>query len=221
MTTLTNAPTHEHVTIDPAILYFGTPVALLTTINPDGSDNVMPMSSVFWLGSTAVLGLGTRSQTASNLAREGQVVINLPSVDQVDVVDRLALTTGRDPVPGPKASVGYVHVRDKFAHAGLSRMPSETVAPPRILECPVQLEAEVVAVHGLDGADPAVPGGAVAVEARITRVHVDPALRLAGYEHRIDPDRWRPLIMSFQKFYGLAEQVRPSRLSTIDEEWYR
>ena len=25
-----------------------------------------------------------------------------------------------------------------------------------------------------------------------------------GWPNRIDPDKWRPLIMSFQKFYGLA-----------------
>lgn len=32
-----------HVDIDPAILYFGTPVVLLSTLNEDGSTNLMPM----------------------------------------------------------------------------------------------------------------------------------------------------------------------------------
>jgi hypothetical protein len=38
----------------------------------------------------------------------------------------------------------------------------------------------------------------------------------------VDPDKWRPLIMSFQRFYGLGEgQVRDSRLAGIREGWYR
>jgi flavin reductase (DIM6/NTAB) family NADH-FMN oxidoreductase RutF len=211
----------RHVVVDPAILYFGTPVALLSTSNADGSDNLMPMSSVFWLGHTAVLGLGTRSQTASNLSRQGELVINLPSADQVGLVDRLALTTGRDPVPGTKNAVGYRHVKDKFAHAGLTRAEALTVTPPRVLECPVQLEARVLSISPLDTDDAADRGGAIVVQAHVTRVHIDESLRVPGYDHRVDPGRWRPLIMSFQKFYGLGEQVHPSRLSSIDEEWYR
>jgi flavin reductase (DIM6/NTAB) family NADH-FMN oxidoreductase RutF len=220
MTTLDDA-TAQHVTVDPAILYFGTPVALLSTLNEDGSDNLMPMSSVWWLGHAAVLGLGRRSQTSANLEREREVVINLPSQHQVDAVDRLALTTGRDPVPGIKHDVGYRHVRDKFAHAGLTREASQTVRPPRIAECPVQLEARIASVTGLVDVDDPDASGAVVAVALVTRVHIDPALRAHGYEHRIDPDRWRPLVMSFQRFYGLGPEVHPSRLSTIDEDWYR
>ncbi len=88
-----------HVRIDPAILYFGTPVALLSTVGVDGRGNLAPMSSLFWLGSTAVLGMGSRSQTAANLRDTGEVVINLPSADQVDAVDRLALTPDATPCP--------------------------------------------------------------------------------------------------------------------------
>lgn len=44
---------------------------------------------------------------------------------------------------------------------------------------------------------------------------------LPGTAHRIDPDRWRPLIMSFQQFYGLGPRLHASRLGEIDEEWYR
>jgi len=38
---------------------------------------------------------------------------------------------------------------------------------------------------------------------------------------RIDPDRRGPLIVVFQRFSGLADELRPSQLATIDEEWYR
>ena len=49
----------------------------------------------------------------------------------------------------------------------------------------------------------------------------DPAIRVPGRPDRVDPDAWRPLIMSFQRFYRLGEEVHPSRLSSIDEEAYR
>jgi len=47
-----------HRTIEPTILYFGTPVALISTLNPDGSPNLAPMSSAWWLGWSCMLGLG-------------------------------------------------------------------------------------------------------------------------------------------------------------------
>jgi len=206
-----------HVSVDPSILYFGTPVVLISTIGADGRPNLAPISSVFWLGHTAVLGLGTRSRTAQNLRDTGECVLNLPSVDQVAAVDRLALTTGRDPVPDRKAAAGYRYEPDKFGRAGLTALPSTTVAPFRAAECPVHLEATVTAVHELGrGAS-----GTAAVEVAVTRIHVDESLRMTGTANRIDPDRWRPLIMSFQQFYGLGDRVQPSTLASIDEEWYR
>jgi hypothetical protein len=42
-----------------------------------------------------------------------------------------------------------------------------------------------------------------------------------GEPDRIDPDRWRPLIMSFQHFYGLTPRLRGSTLVSIPESSYR
>ncbi len=83
-----------HTSIEPGILYFGTPVVLISTINPDGSANLAPMSSVFWLGWRCALGLAAVSRTPQNMIRTGECVLNLPSADLVTMVDRLALTTG-------------------------------------------------------------------------------------------------------------------------------
>jgi flavin reductase (DIM6/NTAB) family NADH-FMN oxidoreductase RutF len=204
-----------HDVIDPAILYFGTPVVLLSTVSAAGAVNLMPMSSVFWLGHTGVLGLGMRSQTYRNLMDTGECVLNLPSAALVSEVNSLALTTGRNPVPAAKAEAGYRYEPDKFRRAGLTPVPADTVRPPRAAECPVNLEARVVGSHQLR------EGGAATVEVAITRVHVHQDIRLPGTANRIDPDAWRPLIMSFQHFYGLGGRLHPSRLATIDEEWYR
>ena len=209
------------VTREPAILYFGTPVAILSSVNADGSANLAPMSSVFWLGWRAVLGLSAASQTAQNLLARGEVVINLPCAAMAPHVDALALTTGAKPVPTYKAQRGYTHVADKFAAAGLTPRASEAVAPPRVAEAPVQLEARIEAVHSLAAEDPSLAGRVLTFEARIVRVHVEDAILVPGEPNRIDPDRWEPLIMSFQKFYGLSGQRHPSRLASIDEASYR
>ena len=211
-----------HVTSEPAILYFGTPVVLISTVNEDGSANLAPMSSAFWLGWRCVLGLGAGSQTARNLQRARQCVLNLPSEAQVAQVDRLALTTGADPVPAVKAARGYRHVRDKFAASGLTPDASHAVAAPRVRECPVQLEAVVEAVHGIADDDGLLRGRLLNFELRIIRVHLDTGILMDGHANRVDPDRWRPLVMSFQKFYGLgSDQLHASALSSIPEAMYR
>ena len=210
-----------HATIDPAILYVGTPVVLVSTLNEDGSPNLAPMSSAWWLGRSCLLGFGARSQTPANLLRQGECVLNLPSVAQVDAVDRLAKTTGSSPVPPHKRAMGYRQERDKFGVAGLTPLAADSVAPPRVAECPVQLEAVLVGHHPLEAAHPDRRGKLVALEVRVTRVHVHESIRLAGTAHRIDPERWRPLIMSFTEFFGLGPKLRRSTLATIPEEAYR
>lgn len=210
-----------HQSCEPAILYFGTPVVLISTLNEDGTANLAPMSSIFWLGWRAVIGLSAASQTTQNLLRTGQGVLNLPSVDLVGAVNCLALTTGSDPVPMGKQQKGYRTERQKFERAGLTPVASETVTPPRVLECPVQLEAVVEAVHGIGENDEAVRGRLLSFELRIQRVHLEESILLTGHANRVDPDKWRPLLMSFQHFYGLGPQVHDSTLAQIPESLYR
>jgi flavin reductase (DIM6/NTAB) family NADH-FMN oxidoreductase RutF len=198
-----------HKTIEPTILYFGTPVALISTLNEDGTPNIAPMSSAWWLGWSCMLGLGSMGKTSDNLIRTRECVINLPSEDQVTHVDRLALTTGKDPVPAKKAGWGYRYEPDKFGTAGLTPMPSLDVAPPRIAECPVQMEGIVKDVR---------PFGknvsANAFEVHIVRLHVEESLLVGdGPRPHIDADQWRPLLMTFCRFFGVGREVHPSRLA--------
>jgi flavin reductase (DIM6/NTAB) family NADH-FMN oxidoreductase RutF len=212
----------RHQITEPAILYFGTPVILLSTTNEDGTANLAPMSSSFCSGWWIMLGLASSGKTAQNMRRTGEVVLNLPSSAQVSAVDRLALTTGVMDVPRGKRSRGYEYVPNKFARAGLTPVSSETVAPPRAAECPIALEAVVESMHGIADDDEGLRGALTAFEVRVQRVHAHPAVLLDGNADRIDAaDLWNPLIMSFQHFYGLAERLHPSKLASIDEERYR
>lgn len=206
-----------HQTVYPPILYAGTPVVLIGTLNPDGSPNVAPISSAWWLGWNCVLGFGASSQTPQNLRRTGQCTINLPSVQQVSYVDRLARLTASNPVPAHKQARGYTFCTDKFAASGLTMERAEYVDAPLIRECPLQMEAELAATHQLTG-DAAT---LVALEVRILKVRALPEILRATDPNRIDPDRWHPLIMSFCNFYGLGGQVHDSRLAEIPETMYR
>jgi flavin reductase (DIM6/NTAB) family NADH-FMN oxidoreductase RutF len=198
-----------HKTIEPTILYFGTPVALISSINADGSPNLAPMSSAWWLGWSCMLGLGQSSQTSDNLIRTRECVINLPAQEHVTQVDKLALTTGKDPVPEKKRDWGYRHEADKFGIAGFTPARSQSVAAPRVLECPVQMEG---IVHDIRPFGKNVHANAF--EVHIVKLHVDEKLLTQNHPRpHIDPVRWRPLIMSFCRFFGLGGEVHPSRLA--------
>lgn len=212
----------SNIRIEPAILYFGTPVVLIGSNNDDGSYNLAPMSSAWWVAWRCMLGLARNSKTTENMIRTGECVLNLPSAHLVGAVDRLARTTGSNPVPAGKIRRGYRHEKDKFALSGLTALRGETVAAPRAAECPVQIEAKVAHVHEMAQEDEIWRGNLAAIEVRVTRVHAHPQVMMEGEPNRIDPDKWRPLIMSFQQFYGLTlEKLQRSELGQIPETAYK
>jgi flavin reductase (DIM6/NTAB) family NADH-FMN oxidoreductase RutF len=209
-----------HKEAKPPILYFGTPVVLISTLNEDKTFNLAPMSSIFWLGWRCVIGLGSSSKTTQNLIRTKECVLNLPSAYDVAAVDRLALTTGSNPVPPIKKARGYRFEPNKFREAGLTPEDAELVGAPKVREFPVQLEARLSACHPLAEDDPSVSGRLISFELEILRVHLEESILMEGHDDRIDPDKWRPLIMSFQHFYGLGEKIYPSTLASIPEKMY-
>jgi flavin reductase (DIM6/NTAB) family NADH-FMN oxidoreductase RutF len=200
-----------HQVIEPKIMYFGTPVVLISTFNEDSTPNLAPMSSAWWLNESCMLGLSTRGKTFENLRREGECVLNLPSDNLVSAVDKLALTTGTFPVPDYKKEIGTRYVKDKFSEAGLTPVASEFVKAPRVLECPVQLESKVIAIHPFQSNDSFLAG----IEVRIVRTYMDDSILSDKKRHYVDSDKWRPLIMSFCEFYGLGENVHSSRLAKV------
>jgi flavin reductase (DIM6/NTAB) family NADH-FMN oxidoreductase RutF len=210
-----------HHVSNPSILYFGTPVVLVSTLNEDGTSNLAPISSVFWLGYRCMIGVSAASKTAENLLRTRECVLNLPSVEQVAGVNRLALTTGSDPVPAGKASRGYRHEPDKWRRSGFTPLPSSLVDTPRIYECPVQLEASLAAIHPIGADAGAANIRILSFELKIIRVHLHESILVDGQPNHVDPDKWRPLMMSFQQFYGLGERVHSSTLAQVPEHLYR
>ena len=96
-----NIQAYQHQ-IEPAILYFGTPVVLIGSTNEDGSFNLAPMSSAWWVGWRCMLGLARNSKTTENMIRQANACSTCRRPTLVGAVDRLARTTGSDPVPPGK-----------------------------------------------------------------------------------------------------------------------
>ncbi len=193
------------IEISPSILYFGTPVALITTLSVSAETNVSPMSSAWALGDRLVLGLGRASQGCENFQLTGEAVVNLPGPAQCAAVEALAPTTGRYPVPDHKRAMGYRHEADKFALAGLTPVPSRFVGPPRIAECPMQLEVRLLAAHEatvVNGDDPEF----MLLEARVLQVHAHQDIVLPESQH-IDTARWSPLLYVFRHYFGTGGRL--------------
>lgn len=182
------------------ILYFGTPVVLITTLNEDGSANIAPMSSAWALGQSVLLGLGKDGKTYENMRERHECVLNFPTDNLFRAVEKLATLTGKFPIPPDKAAK-YRYEKDKFGTARLTPMPSAVVKPPRICECPLHFEAIVKNDYpiGNDGDD------VVAVEVQVVHVHAHEDI-LHDTSH-ISPSRWRPLIYNFRHYFGLGTEL--------------
>lgn len=191
------------VEIRPKILYYGTPVALIVTENEDGTFNLAPMSSSWTLGYTIVLGLGNSSQTSANLHKRPELTINFPSPEMFEAVERLAPLTGRDPAPEEKRAQ-FRTERRKFEAAGLTSIASRDVRPPRVAECPLQLEATVAKIH--NASDPQL--GASIVEAQVQRVYAHPTI-VQGESH-IDVSQWHPLLYVYRHYFGRGQYLGPT-----------
>ncbi|RFB76329.1 flavin reductase family protein [Methylovirgula sp. 4M-Z18] len=200
-------PAPSHIEIHPSVLYVGTPIVLMTTCNADGSANITPMSSAWALSDRMVLGLQAAGQGAANVLRTRECVLNFPSAELWPQVENIAHTTGRDPVPNFKAAIGFVHCADKFALGNFTAQPSRCVMPPRIVECPLQMEAKLVAAHEL-GQDVDAPAGPalLSLEVRVLKVHALPSIVVPGTNH-VDTAQWHPLFYVFRHYFSVGPDL--------------
>jgi Flavin reductase like domain len=174
--------------IEPKILYFGTPVALVHSRNEEGSTDLAPISSFCALGWTLILGLLTERKTADGVARYRECVVNLPSpemwqnVEKTDSANRKKSCgkTQIRAVPSRAAQVcgGRAHsCCERSGRAGAGQgMPA------------VHMEARVTALHQLNGEKLSEFGGGMAAEVDVARVHVADDFVLQ--DKYINPANW-------------------------------
>ncbi|MDR7002650.1 flavin reductase family protein [Neobacillus niacini] len=190
----------ESTVISPRILYYGTPVILLTTLNQDGTTNISPISSSWALGDFIILGISTSGKAFENLQTHPECVINLPDPSLWRNVENLAPFTGKNPVPDFKKELGFSYKKEKYPASGLTELDSKIAAPSRIMECPIQIEARVLNIRILDYS----PMFAI-IESKALVVHAHTEI-LKDTNH-IDPAKWSPLIYNFRHYFGLGEEL--------------
>ncbi len=110
------------------------PIALVTTISPDGKVNAAPFSFFNVMGANPPICAfapgdrndGTPKDTALNIRAIHEFVVNLVDEKIADAMNQCA------------ASLPYGD--NELVHAGLTATPSSVVKPPRIVESPASLE---------------------------------------------------------------------------------
>ncbi|MBG9735917.1 flavin reductase family protein [Paenibacillus alvei] len=186
--------------IQPKILYYGTPVILLSTLNEDGTVNISPLSSSWALGKCVVLGIGLESKAIENLQRHQECVINVPSPDLWGNVEKLAPYTGKQQVPEWKLPLGFSYYKDKYEAGELTPIESFAVQPTRIAECPIQIEAQVKHIR-----IPEHTSFMAIVETEAVHVHAHQHILID--DNHIDPRKWSPLIYNFRHYFGLSAEL--------------
>ncbi|MEI5906854.1 flavin reductase family protein [Bacillus spongiae] len=186
--------------IKPKILYYGTPVILLTSLNEDETTNISPLSSSWALGDCLVLGVGVGGKAFENLTRHRECVINIPDPSLWENVEKLAFYTGKTPVPDSKQKNGFTYCKEKYEISGLTPIESKAIKPTRIKECPIQIEAKVVAVRIPEHS----PHFAI-VEVKKQLVHAHKGIIMD--EHHINPNEWSPLIYNFRHYFGVGDNL--------------
>lgn len=188
----------SHRVIEPSVLYFGTPVGVVSSLNASGVTNLAPISSYWALDNLLVIGLGSDGHTVANLRRHPELVLNLADEKSWQTIERLGHMTGVDPVPASKRK-GAHFVADKFEAIGWHSLPADTVTPLRVAELPVHLEARVTSIHD-------EPDGLSVVHARCTRVFAADEMTIQDTSH-INPELWRPLVYNFRHYFGLGNRL--------------
>ena len=134
-------------------------IVLVTTVDQRGEPNVAPKSwiSMAAFGPPPVLMVGCNlgHATARNILAQGSFVVNVPGEDLLATCWAL----GSEP---------QIRGLARFERHGLTPLPAESVAPPRIAECRAHLECE------LD--DTKTWGDEVVLFGRIVAVSVDRTL---------------------------------------------
>ena len=103
--------------------------------------------------------------------------------------------------------MGYEYMKDKFAVSGFVPIPSETVKPPCINECPIQVEGKVVAVHEPGGEWPKERLETFSiVEVLVTRIHAREDIVIPDSDN-IDTEQWYPMLYVFRHYFETGKDL--------------
>jgi flavin reductase (DIM6/NTAB) family NADH-FMN oxidoreductase RutF len=132
------------------------PIGWISTIDRQGRHNLAPFSQ---FQNVTFDSAGLRKDTVRNAEDSGEFVWNMATWSQREAVN----VTAMELPPGD----------DEFERAGLVKLPSHRVKPPRVAGSPIQFECVYLNTLRFPGTPPM--GAADVVFGRVVGVHIDDA----------------------------------------------
>ena len=155
------------------------PIAVVSTVSPDGAPNLAPYSFFNGVGSDPMMLLFCPANDADGHEKDtlrnakpvaeggtGEFVVNV-ATDRL--IERIAAAA--EPLP---------HGESEFELVGLESTPSQVVTPPRSKGSPIAYECRT---HSVIRTNPGAPAGGNVVMGEVVHVYVD--------DTAIDPERLR------------------------------
>jgi len=198
------------------------PIGWISTVDPAGRCNLAPYSQfqnvtfdppivMFSANQTTD---GRRKDSVRNAEDTGELVWNMATWALREAVN----ATGQELPPGV----------DEFEHAGLAKLPSRLVKPPRVAGSPIQFECVYLNTLRFPGQPPM--GTADVVFGRVVAVHIDdaaltpeglvdvlrlqPIARMGYFDYTVVDNRFQMVIPGDNRallagLEGSAEKARP------------
>jgi flavin reductase (DIM6/NTAB) family NADH-FMN oxidoreductase RutF len=152
------------------------PIGWISTISEDGINNLAPFSYFNAVGDdpphvmfSTVHSNNSNKDTLNNVLATKQFVVNMVTED---LVEQMNLTS--QPIPANES---------EFELAGLTPIASSLVKPPRVKECKITMECEMVHHYKLENSK---TGGATIVIGKIVLFHIDESVLLENYKINIE-----------------------------------
>lgn len=157
------------------------PIGWISTINEDGIHNLAPFSYFNAVGDdpphvmfSTVHSNNLNKDTLNNVLATKQFVVNMVTED---LVEQMNLTS--QPIAANES---------EFELAGLTPIASSLVKPPRVKECKITMECEMVHHYKLENSK---TGGATIVIGKIVLFHIDESVLLENY--KINLQTYKPI----------------------------
>ena len=157
------------------------PIGWISTINEDGIHNLAPFSYFNAVGDdpphvmfSTVHSNNLNKDTLNNVLATKQFVVNMVTED---LVEQMNLTS--QPIAANES---------EFELAGLTPIASSLVKPPRVKECKITMECEMVHHYKLENSK---TGGATIIIGKIVLFHIDESVLLENY--KINLETYKPI----------------------------
>ncbi|MEO8050895.1 MAG: flavin reductase family protein [Acidobacteriota bacterium] len=175
------------------------PIGFVSSLSPEGVANLAPFSffnAVCGEPPMVIFSASNRrplKDTLRNVQATREFVVNIVSEE---IAEHMNLTAGDYPP----------HISE-FDVSGLTRVPSDLVKPPRVLESPVNLECRVHDIIELSSK----PMGCSIVIGEVIRFHVRDSI--IDKDMFIDPDKLKPVARlggpSYSRVRDRFDMIRP------------